>query len=783
MSAGLLDLAGARPKPRVSALALLVTGFGVLALAAPLGQAAEPVTRAGALLALGGVLELLHGIRRADPAALRRALTSGALSLLMGLLVFSAPYLAGRALVILLSVTFAVDGLSSLAAARRSEGRLRTLALLSGTANVAAAVGLVVLRQVSDTWVVAAAAALRLFGIAWNMAVTPVRTPGDAAGTVIDDLGLRDHPEAEGLLREIAAEERTRASADRGWAVAFVITLFAIHVARLEPDGTLLGYLSPLVAVLGDMALAVLFAFLVAAPVALSLRSSTRWLERLTWRWYLAGGASRSRPRYRVAAAWLRYRLRMALRLREARYSIPAALWRGLAAGLPMAAVVTATVPLWGMSWYFDTENWASGVWNSWVEARADRWRAEMVRAVAGPAGAGAATFAVRPPGTESGDFSFVVIGDPGEGDASQQILRDQLLAVAALPDVRFVVISSDVVYPNGSMIDYESCFWLPFKGVTKPVYAIPGNHDWYDALEAFLATFLEPDAARTAMRARVEADLRLTSTTSARIEGLIAQAARLRAEYRVPTGFQRGPFFELQTDRFALVALDTGIVKRIDDEQMRWLEAALARAKGKFVMALLGHPFYAKAYDMTAGNEPFARLKRLLVGGGATLLMAGDTHDLEYYAEPARAGAPAVHHFVNGGGGAYLSMGSALQWPSEVPTPQWALYPGRAAIVAKVDPLTPWWKRPFWWWTRQHEAWPFSAEYLSALFDYNVAPFFQSFVEVRVEASRGRVVVVPYGVHGRLRWRDLSRSAGLGAGDDDFAEWTVPMPAPLAQP
>jgi hypothetical protein len=327
-------------------------------------------------------------------------------------------------------------------------------------------------------------------------------------------------------------------------------------------------------------------------------------------------------------------------------------------------------------------------------------------------------------------------------------------------------------------MIDYEGCFWLPFKGVTKPVYAIPGNHDWYDALEAFLATFLEPDAARAAMRARVEADLRLTSTTSGRIDGLIAQAGRLRAEYAVPTGFQRGPFFELQSDRFALVALDTGIVKRIDDEQWRWLTSALARARGKFIMAILGHPFYAKAYDMAADNEPFARLKRLLLDHGVGVMMAGDTHDLEYYAEPARGRAPAVHYFVNGGGGAYLSMGSALQWPPDPPTAEWALYPSREAVVGKVDLLTPRWKRPAWWWTNHYQAWPFSAEYLSALFDYNVAPFFQSFVEVRVEASRGRVVIVPYGIHGRLRWRELSRSPVLAAATraDDFAEWTVPL-------
>ena len=82
--------------------------------------------------------------------------------------------------------------------------------------------------------------------------------------------------------------------------------------------------------------------------------------------------------------------------------------------------------------------------------------------------------FAVQSEGVGSGDFSFVVIGDTGEGDASQHVLRDQLLSVAEQPDVRFVVISSDVVYPTGAMKDYEAKFWLPFKGVTRPVYAFP---------------------------------------------------------------------------------------------------------------------------------------------------------------------------------------------------------------------------------------------------------------------------------------------------------------------
>ena len=106
----------------------------------------------------------------------------------------------------------------------------------------------------------------------------------------------------------------------------------------------------------------------------------------------------------------------MAFRLRELRYSVPATLNRGLQRGLPFAAIIAATAPVWGMSWYFDTENWAAGIWNSWAESRADTWRESMVRAVLAQEGgsAGPASFAVDPQGIGSGDFSFVVIGDTG---------------------------------------------------------------------------------------------------------------------------------------------------------------------------------------------------------------------------------------------------------------------------------------------------------------------------------------------------------------------------------
>ena len=251
--------------------------------------------------------------------------------------------------------------------------------------------------------------------------------------------------------------------------------------------------------------------------------------------------------------------------------------------GLPLAAIIAATVPVWGMSWYFDTENWAAGVWNSWAEERTDTWREAMVRAVSAEETREGAGAGVRR--LPAGHARRLLVPRHRRhrrgGRVAAQPAGDLPGAWSAAPDVKFVVISSDVVYPTGAMRHYEANFWLPFMGTTKPVYAIPGNHDWYDALEGFAATFLEPDAARAAMRARVEVDNRITSTTDGRIEELIGTASRLKKEYGVPTQLQKAPFFQVQTDSFALFAVDTGVARRLDPAQMAWLAGgAAARAR-----------------------------------------------------------------------------------------------------------------------------------------------------------------------------------------------------------
>lgn len=760
------------------ALAVLV--FAALAALTPLLRA-EVAGRVGLLLILTAMIELSHGFRRATPASQRAAWIGGGVTLGMGLLLINAPYLAASALLLFLAGWFAMDAVRNLIhAGRYREQRLGHVA--TGLFYLAVAAGLLLARGAPVAWMIAFAAALRMIGTATSIVYSPKLTALDSGTSALARLGLQDRPELAALVDRIADEEAARLAIDRGWIIGFIATLFAIHIGRMGLDRSALGVLSPVVAVLGDLMFALSLAFVIVIPVSSIWRWLTRGPERRMWAWCLAARNGEPGWLRRCVQSMLTYRLRCTIRLQQARYSVRTALSRGLQIGLPMAAIMAATVPVWGMSWFFDTENYATGIWNSWAAERTDTWREAMIRAVNDyqPALPPSEAFAVHPPGVDGQkDFSFIVIGDTGEGDASQHVLRAEFLNVVRRDDIKFVVLSSDVVYPTGAMRDYEANFWLPFMGATKPIYAIPGNHDWYDALEGFVATFMTPETARRAMRARIEADRRFTSTTDARIEHYIATASRLRQEYRVPTQLQTAPFFQFQTDSFALFAVDTGVARCIDPEQFAWLQSALESARGKTKMAILGHPLYAAGHYQAEDSRDFAALHQLLKDHEVAIVMAGDTHDLEYYLEPGKSPERPTLHFVNGGGGAYLSFGTSLAWPEQPATDQWAYYPNKADVVAKIKSTMPIWKRPAWWWTDRCGAWPFSPEWLSGAFDVNAAPFMQSFVVVHVEPSQCRVRLVPHGIHGPLKWSDFDRSAGLRSTHPDAnaaVEWTVPM-------
>ena len=131
-------------------------------------------------------------------------------------------------------------------------------------------------------------------GITWNIIVVPVFTNAESDETIVAELGLADEPGAAAMAAEIEAAERERAAIDRGWTLAFIITLFAIHIGRMSTDWTLLGLLAPAVAVAGDMFVAVLITLLVINPAYLTWRGPTRWIERRVWGWYLGQAGTRA---------------------------------------------------------------------------------------------------------------------------------------------------------------------------------------------------------------------------------------------------------------------------------------------------------------------------------------------------------------------------------------------------------------------------------------------------------------------------------------------------------
>lgn len=616
-------------------------------------------------------------------------------------------------------------------------------------------------------------AAIGLFETASATALLSSIKQQDVGSQLLDELEAHaTNPLYNTLRTHVVGSEPLIRQVDTAWLMALTFVLFQVHMSRMGFDpslGFFLGLAPALFALLGDFLMAFLLAFLIIIPVRI-------WWMRLIARQenLAATMASARAPDHwfrRLIEFWVAGQIRFRIRLRRSRFSVLTLLRTSLILGLPLAAVITATIPLLGMSWFFDTEKWASLVRDKWAAYHVQSWRQQMV-AAANPGDDQRLILDI--PGIAQKDFSFIVIGDPGQGGLAQRALAAQIVNVAEKDDVQFVFISSDVVYPNGEMRDYESKFWLPFKGISKPIVAIPGNHDWYDGLDGFSATFYRRPAAIEAIAARKSGG-KPDNQSRAYATKLVDQAEHYRKNYKLDVQQQSSPYFQIQNESFLLLAIDTGVVPGIDDKQMEWLRKALVDARGKTIMAILGHPIFVLGRDSSGDQPGLAPILKLLREERVSIVMGGDTHDLEYYLDDSVFGH-TIHHFVNGGGGAYVSIGRAFGAPEKPDTDVWAYYPRREAIMDKISPAIPAWAAPLWWWTRELNGYPLSSEVLSSAFDFNESPFLQSFMVVKVETSKQRIRLLPYGVDGRLKWKDFALSNPTARRADDDAEWTIPM-------
>jgi 3',5'-cyclic AMP phosphodiesterase CpdA len=241
-----------------------------------------------------------------------------------------------------------------------------------------------------------------------------------------------------------------------------------------------------------------------------------------------------------------------------------------------------------------------------------------------------------------AGGFSFVVLGDTGEGDRSQYGLLPLIRALA--PD--FLIINGDLAYPAGREQDFIEGFFAPYQNLHIPVWATPGNHEYYSEHNG-----------------REFFDLFCTS-----------KHQKLWQDYGLRHVRQPGTYWELASPAcpLAVIGLDTGMTAALDATptsdgdagQLSWLEWRLRvlHARGGRAIVLFHIPALVNQERDTAPH--LDRLHSILIrfAPAVVAVIAAHEHSLQYYSPRTFASfvtgtdVPAPHYFVSGAGGAFLS-------------------------------------------------------------------------------------------------------------------------------
>jgi len=258
------------------------------------------------------------------------------------------------------------------------------------------------------------------------------------------------------------------------------------------------------------------------------------------------------------------------------------------------------------------------------------------------------------------GDVSFMVVGDPGEGDASQWATIPPLEATWGGTD--FIAIMSDVIYPAGNVNEYQGKFYRPYRDYPAPIYGIPGNHDWYDELHGFmyhlcrLDEMLPPDFTYTRGQPAWKRSMhRLFWRRPDRREP--AQAS-VRASWRSlasQRSAQRAPYWAIETEPVLIVGIDTGILGGIDREQGEWLRE-VSRDPSRAKILLTGKPLYVDGEYHPGSIEGGGTVDEVVRDPDAGYIAAigGDIHNYQRYPVKLEDGR-TLQYLVAGGGGAFM--------------------------------------------------------------------------------------------------------------------------------
>jgi hypothetical protein len=261
---------------------------------------------------------------------------------------------------------------------------------------------------------------------------------------------------------------------------------------------------------------------------------------------------------------------------------------------------------------------------------------------------------------TSGGDFWVDFVADLGDGfNATHTIARLLAEPVLRIGDERLqrghvLVMGGDQVYPTATREQYRDKMEGPYmaalpcvinEAAAPCIYALPGNHDWYDGLTSFLRLFCHQRW----------------------IGGWRTQQKRSYFAVKLP-------------HRWWLWGIDIQLAADIDLPQIEYFEKIAdddPHFAGSNVILCTGTPSWTeeirkkKNKDRLEDGNGYANLgffeKRVIVKRGAepVLTLTGDAHHYCRYAGAHPETAKQRHKITAGGGGAYLLGTHAM--PAEI--------------------------------------------------------------------------------------------------------------------
>ena len=206
------------------------------------------------------------------------------------------------------------------------------------------------------------------------------------------------------------------------------------------------------------------------------------------------------------------------------------------------------------------------------------------------------------------------------------------------------LIMGGDEVYPTPSIEEYENRTLGPYRAAlpgtqstTPDLYAIPGNHDWYDGLTSFMRVFCQHH----------------------RVGAWQTNQTRSYFALRLP-------------HRWWLWAIDIQLATYIDEPQLNYfLEIAESSLQaGDAVILCSAKPSWVEANkDRPEAYVTLDYFERKVIrprGASLRLSLTGDAHHYAHYRETEGA----RHKITAGGGGAYLSATHRLPRKLILPPP-----------------------------------------------------------------------------------------------------------------